>query len=368
MKVTALDEQFHVFAQNDEPETRLNVSGWQRRLDVLSPFFPEGLEAGPALRDPAMRLDALYWMAQALNLHGFPGRALTAYSQHDELCRSMGTGQAKRLASALAHHAKSLRQCGRFHDADILAREGLDLQQRVGSQLNIAVNLYWFGMGLAHRGEHTESQGALNEALNLLDSLDHTPGTEEAQQRAVIATFSAQRAMWEGDLESALVSAQTASELASVLEESIHHPDKTGARKVASASARIIGEISVTRGAFADANTQLTKALRLADEMTFVEEVIPALRGLAAASLGVGNTDGARRWIDASFPLAHEGPYFLYDADAHVQLAKLEAALGNPKVAKGAAERARTLAWCDGPPFSYARGVTDADNLLAQFA
>lgn len=365
-------QQFLAFVEHEEIQTRLTNGGWAKRLDALAAFFPDGLEAGPALNEPGMRLDALYWMAQALNLHGFPGRALTAYTQHDELCRSMGPSQSKRLASAIAHHAKSLRQCGRFHDADILAREGLDLQQRVGDRFTIAINLYWFGMGLAHRGAMSESKAALDEALTILrndvhtGAHAHTSVDANLQEQAVIATFDAQRALWDGDLDAAERSVNRGLDLGNLLAANPVGGDEIGARKILSANTRMLGDVLVLRSLPGEATVQFQRSLQLAGEVVFVEEVIPSLRGLAASALAVDDYSATRRWLDASFPLTHQGPYPLYDADAHVQLAELELRIGNPIVARAAATRAANLSWCDGRPFTYERGYQDAEAFLAR--
>jgi hypothetical protein len=368
------ERQFLAFVAQEEALTRLTNLGWAKRLDSIAAFFPDGLEAGPVLDDPGMRLDALYWMAQALNLHGFPGRALTAYSQHDELCRSMGPSQSKRLASAIAHHAKSLRQCGRFHDADILAREGLDLQQRVGDQFAIAINLYWFGMGLAHRGETSESVATLDEALAMLGEGTRADDTSEPtdtcsatdQERAVVSAFSAQRALWDGDLDTAERQADLGRVIGERLAASPVGGDEFGARKILSATTRMTGEVLLLRGKPVEANLEFVRSLQLAGDVTFIEEVIPSLRGLAATALAVNDIIAARRWLDASFPLTHQGPYPLYDADAHLLLAELEVRSGNPMVARAAATRAANLAWCDGRPFTYERGYQDAEAFLTR--
>jgi tetratricopeptide (TPR) repeat protein len=351
-----LDDAFNEWCGSTEPSTRLTVTGWPQRLDALAAFFPLGLKAGPQLAAPELRLDALYWMANALNLHGYPGRSLTAFGQHEELCREIGPSQARRLATAMASHAKSLRQCGRFHDADLLAREGLDLQRRVGDSVAIGVNLYWLGMGLSHRGDPTASD-ALNEAMKMLQDTD---------QSMVVATFSAQRALWENRFDEALLFGTEALVESTRREEDPDTIDLFGARKVRAASLRIVGESNVRLGNLDGGNTQLRSALQLAGDVRFVEEVLPALCALTMCALAQENLGEARRWIDATFQPAHQGPYPLYDCDAHIQLAELELRLGNPAVARSVAQRALLLAECDGGVFRYERGIAGASVLLSK--
>ena len=59
------------------------------------------------------------------------------------------------------------------------------------------------------------------------------------------------------------------------------------------------------------------------------------------------------------------GPYPIWHADALNVLAQIERDQGNRSAAKKAAMRAYTLAWCDGPPYAYHYGLTNAKKHLA---
>ncbi len=339
-----LDDDFRDFVEAEEVATRTTIAGWRRRLDALAAFFPHGIEAGPALVDNGMRLDALFWMAEVLVWQGFPGRALSAFAQHDALCRSMGAAQSQRLASALAQHGDALRQCGRLHDADLVTRNGLDLQRRVGHPFTLAIHLFQFGLGLAMRGETTESTAALDEATTMLRR-EATSGGDVADSSLLLA----QRAMWELDFDGARHAAVASAAGA-------QSTDEVGRGRVLATTTRISGEIALARGEFVDAHELLSTSLRLADDVSLVDEVVRSLIGLATATLALDHFDETRRWIDAIFPIVHQGPYHLHDVDAHLLLADLEGRLGNSAVAQQAAARAKSLSVCDGPPFSYVRG------------
>jgi hypothetical protein len=61
---------------------------------------------------------------------------------------------------------------------------------------------------------------------------------------------------------------------------------------------------------------------------------------------------------------AERGPYPLLHADARNVLAEIEIADKNIPAAIAAASAAYRLAWCDGPPFAYDRGVATARGHL----
>ncbi len=352
------DEQFVEFVTIDEQTTRMSLTGWKRRLDALAVFFPDGLAAGAALEDRGMRLDALSLMAKALQHHGFPGRALIVHSQHDELCREFGAAQATRLASALAVHAESLRLCGRFHDADIVAREGLDLQGRVGKRFSIGVDMFAFGRGLRMRGEHTESSAALDEALNLLASGDRS------HEQTFARWCGAQRAVWDQDWDTVERTLDTINSTDTSAMPTLEDADEVRAQTILSRLTQLAGETAMAVGHADRAGALFQQALSEADGVHFVEGTIHAMLGLHSVAALQGDLDNRRRWLDAIFQLVHQGPYRVLDSDAHLALAALESEQGNPAIATSAARRAATLSWCDGPPFSYASGYQRAEASL----
>lgn len=351
-----LDDQFADFVAIDEPLTRASSDGSRRRLDALAHFFPDGLDAGPNLSDRGMRLDALYLMAKTLHRQGFPGRALPVHAQHDELCRDLGPTQSRRLASALALHAESLRCCGRYHDADILAREGLDLQGRVGRPFHIAHDMFLFGRGLALRGAQTESRAALDEAITLFET-----AAEYDDEHATAQLCVSERAVLNDDPAKATSSLDVAAQLLRRSGAQSPRSDFVKTQMVMGRATQLRGEIARLQGEALSANSHFRTALKLTDDVNFVEGTITALLGLISlASDRSGPAGERRRWLDAVFQLTHQGPYRAFDSDAHLEVARLEVDLGNPEIARRAAQRAATLAWCDGPPFSYAAGYQRA--------
>jgi tetratricopeptide (TPR) repeat protein len=341
---TALAE----FLESDEPATRLTLKGWVRRLDALGAFFPDGFNGPLDVGDPEQRLRMLQWTAQALNLHGFVSGAISMFERHDAECAEHGT--SLQLASSLAQHGKSLRQAGRFRECDAKNREALSLLDGANDESALlirAVTLTWHGMALAHRGAAADSSASFNEALSIF-----TTRFAESH-RAVVAAFLAQRALWLGDPEAGLAEATVAWTIAAPLESDPAHQDKWGARKISASAARNRGESLVLLGRVDEGVEWLQRAMAMADETHFVEEIIPGLRAQAIAARLSGRFGRARALLDNIWPHTTAGPYPMYACDARLESALLFEVDGQHERAAAERSLAQQLAYADGPPFSF---------------
>lgn len=356
--MSVLDDRFADWvASGEETRTRTTIAGWRNRVRELDNYFPDGDDAGPALSDADQALDALRWYAEALNLHGFPGRSVGVYEQHDKRCRVRGLDE--RLATSLAHHGKTLRQIGRFRDGDRIALEAQTVQRRVGNRMLEAVNLAWYGIGLAHRGEAAASDAAFDEAMAIF-TLHFAD-----QSRGVVAAFRAQRALWLGEPDVALAHAVTAWEIARPLELRASHHDSYGARKVTASAARLRGESLVLLHQHGDGIEWLERAHSLAAEAVFVEELIPIQRALTISALERNDLADATGHAAAALAMCDAGPYRPYSAEVHLLRADIAKRSGDDQRATEALDTAQELAFCDGPPFAYQRVLDDVVALRA---
>lgn len=342
-------QSFAEFLETEESVTRLSLQGWVRRLDALRTYYPEGFDGPLVVPEPARRLAMLQWTAQALNLHGLVHQAVWMFERHDAECEETGT--KLQLAQSLAQHGKSLRQSGRFQAADTKNRQALALLDGVSGTpalLVRAVTLTWHGMALAHRGANAESDASFAEALDIFRS--HFAESHQA----IIAVFLAQRCLWQGDPEAALVQAELAWDTAWPLESDPAHLDKWGARKITAAAARNRGESLVRLGRLDEGLGWLHRAMDMAKEVCFVEEIIPGLRAQAMAARLGGNLLEARELFNQIWPLVAGGPYQMYECEALRESALLFDTVGQPESATAERARAEHLAYGDGPPFSFA--------------
>lgn len=299
----------------------------------------------------------LYSLALTLNLTGgYPNRAIPLYENHNLLAEKCGDHDS--LSRSLGHHAKALRQVGRFFESEIIARRGLKIIRERKDFMREAVNLYWLGMGLAHRGEARLSEIALQRSLRIFKA------KFAVQSEGVVNAFLAQRALWLGDCEEAFRTAGRAFEIGLALEADENHADLHGAVKILIAGARMKGEALVLKNDFDEGEKFLLLALRRAREIEFVEEELPALRVLALKSLRAGEFEQAKNYLRQTRHLAERGRFLLYDADSYNISARIEIALGNFESAFEAAEKAFCLSVCDGVPFVYRRGIEEASVLL----
>ena len=116
------------------------------------------------------------------------------------------------------------------------------------------------------------------------------------------------------------------------------------------------------------AEERLNYCLKRCKDIDFTEEVLPALRVWAEIERRRGNFSGARDYLQQTWVLAERGPFPLYNSDSWNTLALIEMSEGNRDAAVAAAERAYRLAWCEGPPYAYQRGLDDATALLNQLS
>ncbi len=339
---------FAEFLETDEPITRLTLRGWVRRLDALRTYYPEGFDGPLAVLAPEDRLVMLQWTAQALNLHGFPGQAISMFERHDVEC--VGHGTDLQLASSLAQHGKSLRQAGRFRDADAKNRQALALLEGAvdgAALLQRAVTLTWHGMALAHRGADAESEASFDEAMSIFAS------RFAESHRAVVAVFLAQRFLWLADPEHARLQAELAWSIAWPLESDPAHRDTWGARKISASAARNCGEALVRLGQTREGLLWLVRANGMAGDVCFVEEIIPGLRARAMAARLSGRFSEARQLLSKVWPLCAAGPYPMYECEARMESSRLLDAVGETEAAADERSQAQQLAHADGPPFSF---------------
>jgi tetratricopeptide (TPR) repeat protein len=125
-----------------------------------------------------------------------------------------------------------------------------------------------------------------------------------------------------------------------------------------------LAECDVHLGRLDAAVDTMLDVLREARAKGWVELELQALRPLADACRLRGDLATARALLDDLDEIAARGPYRLIQADA----ANIRALLTDTDVAarRAAAEQAFRLAWCDGPPYAYHRGLERATRTLRE--
>jgi hypothetical protein len=127
---------------------------------------------------------------------------------------------------------------------------------------------------------------------------------------------------------------------------------------------RMRGEAALGLNNLSLAEECLHDALRRARNLDHVSEELEALVALGSLRHRQARSEEARKYLGDVWETTEKGPYRLIGADAHNVLAQIEIDLSRPENAIEAAIAAYKLAWCDGPPFAYHRGLRAAEKHL----
>ena len=168
------------------------------------------------------------------------------------------------------------------------------------------------------------------------------------------SAFLAERLLWLGEPGAALPLARRAWDLASVRRQ-----ERDFIR-----AARLHGTAALRLGDLATAGERLRHTLTRARAVNLFEEELPVLTALAELHRQNQDYAGARDLLDHLWEPARRGPYPTFHADALNVLAQIERDEGNRDAAVAAATEAYRLAWCDGPPYAYHYGLTNARKHL----
>jgi tetratricopeptide (TPR) repeat protein len=212
------------------------------------------------------------------------------------------------------------------------------------------VSLYLVGLALAACGVAAPSAVTLCRAMNIWVA------QKEKQGECLANAYLAQRCLWLSQPDKALSLAQRAWELAHV-----HRLERDFIR-----AARLHGEAALALGNLTTATERLHHALTCARAVNSVEEELPALTALAELHRRQQHYDAARELLEQVWTAAERGPYPLMHADALNVLAQLERDQGHREAAVAAATEAYRQAWCDGPPYAYHFGLTNARRHLQE--
>lgn len=131
-------------------------------------------------------------------------------------------------------------------------------------------------------------------------------------------------------------------------------------------AALLQGRAALALGDYSVATERLHHALVRSRAANVVEFELPALVSLAQLDFSLGRIAQARLQLDEAWESIQRGPFLLIASDAYHLLAEIEHASGNDAAAIDAATKAFTSAWCDGPPYAYARGLRLAQEFLVK--
>jgi hypothetical protein len=343
------DGAFEIFRDRLNSATLWRLSANRQRVELLRRLFPDGLDALPRLSTADVQSFVLNAIAQGFSLGGEPRFALPLYRRSIELDGSQG--EDDRRSVCLCNLSDALVSLGEPFSTASNACEALRIARANGNRFHEAVSVQFVGVALAIRGDTQGSEAALRRALRIFVHQRHR------QSEGVTLAHLGRRALWLAQPLAARPLADRAWALAAVERNEY---DFIFAARLQGAAALALGDAKV-------AEERLHHALARARACHCVDEELASLTALAELERRAGRPEHCRGLLDEVWELAERGPYRLLHADARNVLAQLERDAGDRAAAIDAAHRAFTLAWCQGPPWTYHFGLLEARQHLAAF-
>jgi tetratricopeptide (TPR) repeat protein len=335
-------DAFLLFRDHLDDATLYRLSASRQRAELLERLFPDGIESLPRLQAARDQAYTLNHLAQAYHLRGEPGRSVTLYRRAAKI--NERAGDFRNAAPDFTNLAEARRLSAALRKAQLAGCRALKLSRDEKDEFLKACSLRFLGLGVAACGIGIESEVALQRSLSFFITGKHQQG------EGVLHGDMAERLLWFGRPKRALPHAQRAWKLAGV--------DRNEADFVR--AARLHGPAALGLNDLETAAERLQHALTRARAVNLAEEELVTLVALAELHRRKNEIATGRELLDQIWDLAERGPYPLFHADALNVLAQIERDEGNTKAAIAAATKAYTLAWCDGPPYAYHYGLTNA--------
>jgi tetratricopeptide (TPR) repeat protein len=341
-------DAFNLFRDHLQNATLYRLSASRQRVELLERLFLDGVESPPRLDAARHQSYTLNALAQAYQMRGEPGRAIPLFRravEFDEHEKDIKNG-----AVAVFNLSLALRWSAALREAQLAAGQGLQLSRQEKDEYREAISLYILGLSLGACGIGHESGVALLRSLALFIAQKHQQG------EGLVSAYLAERLLWFVNPKRALPLAQRAWKLAGV--------QRVEADFIR--AARLHGAAALGLNDLGTAAERLQHALTRARAVNLVHEELPTLIALAELHRRRKEFASARELLDQVWDLAERGPYPLFHADAQNVLAQIERDEGNHEAAIAAATKAYMLAWCDGPPYAYHYGLSNARKHLQE--
>jgi tetratricopeptide (TPR) repeat protein len=344
------EDAYVVFHDHLSHAMLYRLSASRQQVELLERLFPDGVDTLPRLASAQSQVYTLNALALAYQHSGEPGRAEPLIRRAVEICE--WKKDWVNVAVYLDNLSNALQLSGHLREAEAAACRALEIGRAQGNRFHEGISLQWVGVALAACGAATPAAVSLCRALRIWVA------QKDKQGEGLVNAFLAQRCLWLSQPGEALPLAQHAWELAHV---------RRGARDFICA-ARLHGEAALGLGDLSTATERLHYALTRARAVNDVEEELPALTALAELHRRQQHYDTSRELLEQVWTLSERGPYPLIHTDALNVLAQLERDQGQGRrdAARAAATEAYKQAWCDGPPYAYHFGLTNARRHLQE--
>jgi tetratricopeptide (TPR) repeat protein len=339
------------------------LGAYQLIIDLLRALFPDGEDRPPRLKDENDQAWTLNSLANSYSLSGQPRRAVPVYDQACAIWEKHG--DKSRLAIGLGAVAfVALRPIGALRAAEANLRRYIALSRELGIEEDNADAHHDLGLLLAYRGACAESETELATALKMAENQKHAQMQGVAWAYRALGELLRLRSASQSTIcnpQSAIGPARRALELADEDARTTYpvERDYVRAHWLVGAAHRVAGQPD-------DAERHLHEALERCRRINAVDSEADILIDLARLRAVTGAPEEARRLAEEALVITERSGYVLQGADAHLELVKLSVARGDKATAKEHAQKAKDLAFCDGPPdYTYKAAYDEADALLA---
>jgi len=340
------DDAFSVYQQRLGHPLMFQFSAASTIVELLTLFFPNGLEAPSILVDEGKQEYVLSQLATASSFNGMLSQAIQLGQRFIEMAK--GNKSAQNLSVGYENLSRVLLTSGRLYEAERTIRLALQIASSQDSSRRVLMRSHLEKIQLI-RNANVDNINIAGEKVALKPNASFESLADQAEAELLKGNLSAARGFADSAFESTM-RYRAAGQLVRV--------------------ERIRGEIALAFGDLKDAQNYLQSALVRARTINLVAEELPALIGLAELNRRCGEHGTAREFLDDVWNNAERGSFVLAHADALNVLVQIERDSANIEKAADAATRAYRAAWCDGISideilnFSYWRALQIAKNHL----
>lgn len=341
-----LDEAFTLFHDRLNQALYYQLGASQLQIDLLHSLFPDGEDCLPRLKEESRQAWTLNELANSSSLNGQLRRAVPLFEQANAIEEKLG--DKNNLAIALGNVAHVQFSIGALRAADGNLRRYIALSRELGIEEVNADAHQELGRLLAYRGAYAESEAELVTALKMFEKRADVQGQGIVWAYRALRELLRLRSLSDSSPATRLLPldlARRALELADEYARTDYpiERDYVQVHWLLGAAHRVAGHTD-------EAEHRLHDALERCRRSNLVEFEANILIDLARLRAATSESDEARRLAKEAAVIAERSGYVLQGADAHLELAKLALACADKKTAKEHAQKAKELAFCDGPP------------------
>ncbi len=353
------------------------LGAYQTQIELLRGLFINGEHQLPKLEQEADQAHAMNELANSYSCNGQPRRAMQLFEIANDIYENQMANK-EFLAIGLGNLANMAQlPIGLLQAAETNLRRQITLSREIEDEFWEANGQMELGRLLAYRGVWTEAVEALDTALTLCEKLDHVQSQGLTWAYRALAGLLYQRglvlqpsggiddqpAKINEDSTPFILSPETAGRALELAKER-----KKVGRPNASDFIRaywLLGAALRVEGALSTAETHLIEALTRCRGIDLVETEAEILLNLARLQVVQGAAEEAQRLAAEALVITERCGYVLQGADVCLFFAEQAHKAGEWETALEFAQRAKDLAYCDGPPYHYKVAFEEAEALLA---